>query len=111
MRFRPTLAPLAAMALGFSAACTPAAPPRATEGPAPAAAAKPTAAANNTPQVFKAGAAPQQAAATCSGQLRKLTIGVPVAPPNVVHTSPFVARGLGFFAKHCIDANIVQFEG
>jgi len=34
-----------------------------------------------------------------------------VAPPNVIHTVPFVARGLGLFAKHCIDANIVQFEG
>lgn len=43
--------------------------------------------------------------------MRKLTIGVPVAPPNVAHTSPFVARGLRFFAKRCIDANIVQFEG
>jgi ABC-type nitrate/sulfonate/bicarbonate transport system substrate-binding protein len=61
--------------------------------------------------VFTAGAAPAQAAATCNGQLRKITIGVAVAPPNVVHTSPFVARALGFFAKHCVDANIVQFEG
>jgi ABC-type nitrate/sulfonate/bicarbonate transport system substrate-binding protein len=43
--------------------------------------------------------------------MRKITIGVAVAPPNVVHTSPFVARALGFFAKRCIDANIVQFEG
>jgi ABC-type nitrate/sulfonate/bicarbonate transport system substrate-binding protein len=34
-----------------------------------------------------------------------------VAPPNVVHTSPYVAKALGFFAKRCIDANIVQFEG
>ena len=31
--------------------------------------------------------------------------------PNVVHTSPYVAKALGFFAKRCIDANIVQFEG
>lgn len=61
--------------------------------------------------MFAAGAAPQQASAACTGQLRKITIGVAVAPPNVVHTSPFVARALGLFAKHCIDANIVQFEG
>ena len=33
------------------------------------------------------------------------------APPNVVHTSPYVAKELGFFAKRCIDANIMQFEG
>jgi NitT/TauT family transport system substrate-binding protein len=80
--------------------------PAATSAPA---AAQPTAAAS--PQVFTAGAAPAQAASTCSGQLRKVTIGVAVAPPNVVHTSPFVARALGLFAKHCVDANIVQFEG
>ena len=43
--------------------------------------------------------------------MRKINIGVSVAPPNVVHTSPYVAKELGFFAKRCIDANIVQFEG
>jgi len=36
---------------------------------------------------------------------------VSVAPPNVVHTSPYIAKELGFFAKRCIDANIIQFEG
>jgi ABC-type nitrate/sulfonate/bicarbonate transport system substrate-binding protein len=43
--------------------------------------------------------------------MRKINIGVSVAPPNVVHTSPFVAKELGYFAKRCIDATIVQFEG
>src|SRR5215217_8103321 len=43
--------------------------------------------------------------------MRKINIGVSVAPPNVVHTSPYVAKELGLFAKRCIDANIVQFEG
>jgi len=43
--------------------------------------------------------------------MRKINIGVSVAPPNVVHTSPYVAKALGYFAKRCIDANIVQFEG
>jgi NitT/TauT family transport system substrate-binding protein len=43
--------------------------------------------------------------------MRKITIGVSVAPPNVVHTSPYVAKELGFFAKRCIEPNIVQFEG
>ena len=46
----------------------------------------------------------------CQG-LRKINIGVSVAPPNVVHTSPYVAKALGYFEKRCIDANIVQFEG
>jgi NitT/TauT family transport system substrate-binding protein len=43
--------------------------------------------------------------------MRKITIGVSSAPPNVVHTTPYVAKELGLFAKRCIDANIVQFEG
>jgi NitT/TauT family transport system substrate-binding protein len=43
--------------------------------------------------------------------MRKINIGVSVAPPNVVHTAPYVAKDLGFFAKRCIDANILQFEG
>lgn len=43
--------------------------------------------------------------------MRKINVGVSVAPPNVVHTTPYVAKELGFFAKRCIDANIVQFEG
>jgi ABC-type nitrate/sulfonate/bicarbonate transport system substrate-binding protein len=43
--------------------------------------------------------------------MRKINVGVSVAPPNVVHTTPYVAKALGFFAKRCIDANIVQFEG
>jgi ABC-type nitrate/sulfonate/bicarbonate transport system substrate-binding protein len=84
--------------------CTPAAPPPApTSVPAPAATAA-------QPTTFKAGAAPPLAA-NCSDKARKLTIGVSVSPPNVVHTPPFVARALGIFAKRCIDANIVQFEG
>jgi ABC-type nitrate/sulfonate/bicarbonate transport system substrate-binding protein len=51
-----------------------------------------------------------QSAPNCP-TMRKINVGVSVAPPNVVHTSPYVAKALGFFAKRCIDANIVQFEG
>jgi NitT/TauT family transport system substrate-binding protein len=43
--------------------------------------------------------------------MRKVKLGVPVSPPNVVHTPPFVARALGIFASYCIDAEIVEFEG
>jgi len=50
-------------------------------------------------------------AQTPCATMRKINIGVSVAPPNVVHTSPYVAQELGFFAKHCIDANIIQFDG
>src|SRR5205085_2652639 len=42
---------------------------------------------------------------------RKINVGVAVAPPNVVHTAPYVAKALGFFAKHCVEANTIQFEG
>jgi NitT/TauT family transport system substrate-binding protein len=50
-------------------------------------------------------------AQTCTGPMRKINVGVAVAPPNVVHTAPYIAKALGFFAKRCIDANIIQFDG
>jgi ABC-type nitrate/sulfonate/bicarbonate transport system substrate-binding protein len=59
---------------------------------------------------FGASDALAQNAPNCT-TMRKISIGVSVAPPNVVHTSPYIAKDLGFFAKRCIDANIVQFEG
>jgi ABC-type nitrate/sulfonate/bicarbonate transport system substrate-binding protein len=59
---------------------------------------------------FAATGASAQSAPNCP-TMRKINVGVSVAPPNVVHTAPYVAKALGFFAKRCIDANIVQFEG
>ena len=56
-------------------------------------------------------AASRDAVAQSCGAMRKVNIGVSVAPPNVVHTSPYVAKELGFFAKRCIEPNIIQFEG
>jgi NitT/TauT family transport system substrate-binding protein len=50
-------------------------------------------------------------AESCTGPMRKINVGVAVAPPNVVHTAPYIAKALGFFAKRCIDANIIQFDG
>ena len=44
-------------------------------------------------------------------EMRKVKIGISVSPPNVVHTPVHVARALGIFARHCIDAEIVEFEG
>ena len=44
-------------------------------------------------------------------EMRRINVGVSVTPPNVAHTTPHVAKALGLFAKHCIDANILQFEG
>jgi NitT/TauT family transport system substrate-binding protein len=63
------------------------------------------------PLVLGALAMADDAAAQSCPTMRKINIGVSVAPPNVVHTSPYVAKDLGFFAKRCIDANIIQFEG
>ena len=60
--------------------------------------------------VAAATAAAAQGASNCP-TMRKINVGVSVAPPNVVHTSPYVAKALGLFAKRCIDANIIQFEG
>ena len=57
-----------------------------------------------------ASAAAAQTAPACT-TMRTVKIGVSVAPPNVVHTAPYVAKELGFFAKRCIDATILQFEG
>ena len=55
--------------------------------------------------------APASAAETCTGPMRKINVGVAVAPPNVVHTAPYIAKALGFFAARCIDATIIQFDG
>ncbi len=52
----------------------------------------------------------EAAAQSNCATMRKINIGVSVAPPNVVHTSSYVAFELGLFAKHCIDANIIQFD-
>ncbi|HEY2136685.1 MAG TPA: ABC transporter substrate-binding protein, partial [Xanthobacteraceae bacterium] len=49
-------------------------------------------------------------AQTCPA-MRKINVGVSVSPPNVVHTTAYVAKELGIFAAHCIDANIIQFDG
>ena len=58
-----------------------------------------------------ADAATRGAAAQNCRAMRKINIGVSVAPPNVVHTAPYVAKDLGYFAKRCIDVNIIQFDG
>ena len=56
------------------------------------------------------GPAEAQTKAPCK-EMRKIKFGISVSPPNVVHTPIYVARSLGIFAKYCIDAEIVEFEG
>ena len=60
--------------------------------------------------VFSSDPAGAQSKAPCK-EMRKVKFGVSVSPPNVVHTPIYVARDLGIFAKHCIDAEVVEFEG
>jgi NitT/TauT family transport system substrate-binding protein len=60
--------------------------------------------------VSVAGSVAAQSKPACK-EMRKVKLGAPVSPPNVVHTPPFVARALGIFASYCIDAEIVEFEG
>src|SRR5438093_12622352 len=54
--------------------------------------------------------APAAAQGKCK-EMRKVKLGVSVSPPNVVHTPVYVARALGIFAQHCIEVEIVEFEG
>ncbi len=56
-------------------------------------------------------AAGHDASAQQCTTMRKINIGVSVAPPNVVHTSPYVAKELGYFAKRCIDATWRRLAG
>jgi NitT/TauT family transport system substrate-binding protein len=60
--------------------------------------------------VFSSDPVGAQSKAPCK-EMRKVKFGVAVSPPNVVHTPIYVARDLGIFAKHCIEAEIVEFEG
>ena len=60
--------------------------------------------------IADAGSAAAQAKAPCK-EMRKVKLGVSVSPPNVVHTPIYVARDLGIFESHCIEAEIVEFEG
>jgi ABC-type nitrate/sulfonate/bicarbonate transport system substrate-binding protein len=61
--------------------------------------------------IMAAQAPTRDAAAQSCAAMRNINVGVSVAPPNVVHASPYVAKELGFFAKRCIEPTIVQFEG
>ena len=66
---------------------------------APASAAKSVAAASPT-------AVPK---AVCPA--KKITIAVPVTPPNVVHLTPYVADAFGYFKDENLTVELVRFEG
>jgi NitT/TauT family transport system substrate-binding protein len=50
-------------------------------------------------------------AAPTAVQMRKLTLGVPVTPPNMVHLAPYVAQEEGFFRDVGLDVEFKNFEG
>src|SRR5207245_11111935 len=49
------------------------------------------------------------AKATC--QAKKVTIAVPVTPPNVVHLTPYVADAFGYFRDENLTVELIRFEG
>jgi ABC-type nitrate/sulfonate/bicarbonate transport system substrate-binding protein len=44
-------------------------------------------------------------------QAKKITIAVPVTPPNVVHLTPYVADSFGYFKDENLTVELVRFEG
>jgi NitT/TauT family transport system substrate-binding protein len=47
--------------------------------------------------------------ATCTA--KKVTIAVPVTPPNVVHLTPYVADSFGYFKDENLTVELVRFDG
>ena len=64
-----------------------------------------------------ASGAPTSAATTASAapkatcQAKKVTIAVPVTPPNVVHLTPYVADALGYFKDENLTVELIRFDG
>ena len=49
------------------------------------------------------------AKAVCAA--KKITIAVPVTPPNVVHLTPYVADSFGYFKDENLTVELVRFDG
>ena len=49
------------------------------------------------------------AKATCAA--KKVTIAVPVTPPNVVHLTPYVADAFGYFKDENLTVELIRFDG
>ena len=65
-----------------------------------------------TPATQAAAASPAPSAvakATCAA--KKVTIAVPVTPPNVVHLTPYVADAFGYFRDENLTVELVRFDG
>lgn len=61
--------------------------------------------------------APSAAAASATAapkavcEAKKITIAVPVTPPNVVHLTPYAADAFGYFKDENLTVELVRFEG
>src|SRR6184192_3886607 len=47
--------------------------------------------------------------ATCAA--KKVTIAVPVTPPNVVHLTPYLADAFGYFKDENLTVELIRFDG
>lgn len=56
-------------------------------------------------------AAPSTAATKASCTAKKVTIAVPVTPPNVVHLTPYVADAFGYFKDENLTVELSRFDG
>src|SRR5258708_35763232 len=66
-----------------------------------------TAAPSVAASVAASAAAPLKAVCAAT----KITIAVPVTPPNVVHLTPYVADSFGYFKDENLTVELVRFEG
>ncbi len=64
-----------------------------------------------TASAAQAGAASPSAAPKAVCPAAKITIAVPVTPPNVVHLTPYVADSFGYFKDENLTVELVRFEG
>lgn len=58
-----------------------------------------------------AGSALMLGASAAHAMDTKLSVGMPVMPPNIVHMPVFAAKDLGYFKDEGLDVEIVGFEG
>ena len=64
-----------------------------------------------TASAAQAAAASPSAAPKAVCQAKKITIAVPVTPPNVVHLTPYVADAFGYFKDENLTVELIRFEG
>lgn len=64
---------------------------------------------SSAPAAAASATATAVAKATCAA--KKVTIAVPVTPPNVVHLTPYVADSFGYFKDENLTVELIRFDG